>query len=175
MAATNKRTKTILQSPLRRAGSLPKENYFRADPRRSPTAKASPVINFSISGFVNYGFTDASSLPFDLRDVILLDNQSTVDLFYNPDLVSNIRETDEAYDVHGNGGDLTTYKKAYIENYGDVSFDDTRSPTFSVSKCQEKFQVTYDSAGEGAFIVHKPDGVNVYFVAHPMAYITMTQ
>jgi hypothetical protein len=74
--------------------------------------------------FVNYGFTDASSLPFDLRDVILLDNQSTVDLFYNPDLVSNIRETDEAYDVHGNGGDLTTYKKGYIENYGDVSFDD---------------------------------------------------
>jgi hypothetical protein len=75
--------------------------------------------------------------------------------------------------VHGNGGDLTTYKKAYIENYGDVSFDDNAIITFSVSKCQEKFQVTYDSAG--AFIVHKPDGVNVYFVAHPMAYITMTQ
>jgi hypothetical protein len=38
---------------------------------------------------------------------------------------------------------------------------------FSVSKNVRKFRVTYDSAGE-AFIVHKPDGVNVkHFVAHP--------
>jgi hypothetical protein len=57
---------------------------------------------------------------------------------FTPDLVSNIRETDEPMTFHGNGGDLTTYKKAYIENYGDVSFDDNAIITFSVSKMSGK-------------------------------------
>jgi hypothetical protein len=41
-------------------------------------------LNF---GFVNYGFTDASSLPFEYRDVILLDNRQRL-ISFNPDLVS---------------------------------------------------------------------------------------
>jgi hypothetical protein len=31
---------------------------------------------------------------------------------------------------------------------------------------KSKFQVTYDSEGEGAFIVHKHNGVDVHFIAH---------
>jgi hypothetical protein len=85
MAATNKRTKTILQVL---EGQKPAERRLLSPIKGGVRQRrASPVINFSISGFVNYGFTDASSLPFDLRDVILLD-KSTVDLFCNPDLVS---------------------------------------------------------------------------------------
>ena len=69
--------------------------------------------------------------------------------------------------VHGNGGDLTTNKKAHIKNYGDVWFhSDAITNILSLKNVKSKFQVTYDSEGEGTFIVHKPDGVNVHFIAH---------
>jgi hypothetical protein len=69
--------------------------------------------------------------------------------------------------VHGNGGDLTTNKKAHIKNYGDVWFHSNAiTNILSLKNAKSKFQVTYDSEGHGAFIVHKPNGVDVHFVAH---------
>jgi hypothetical protein len=69
--------------------------------------------------------------------------------------------------VHGNSGNLTTNKKAHIKNYGDVWFHpDAITNILSLKNVKSKFQVTYDSEGDGAFIVHKPDGVDVHFVAH---------
>ena len=57
--------------------------------------------------FVNFGFVIPSSF-MDLRNMILLNNQSTVDLFCNPKLVSQVWESDDSMTVHGNGGTLTT-------------------------------------------------------------------
>jgi hypothetical protein len=69
--------------------------------------------------------------------------------------------------VHGNGGDLTTNKKAHITNYGDVWFHpDAITNILSLKNVKAKFQVTYDSEGASVFIVHKPDGADVHFVAH---------
>ena len=69
--------------------------------------------------------------------------------------------------VHGNGGDLTTNQKAHIKNYGDVWFHpDAITNILSLKNVKAKFQVTYDSEGAGAFIVHKPNGVDIHFVAH---------
>jgi hypothetical protein len=51
----------------------------------------------------------------DLRNMILFDNQSTVNLFCNCKLVSHVWETDNSMTVHVNGGDLTTNMKAHIK------------------------------------------------------------
>ena len=64
--------------------------------------------------------------------------------------------------VKVNGGDLNTHKKAYVENYGEVWFDEREITNIMYLKnVKEKFRVTYDSGRDGTFTVHKPNGVNI--------------
>jgi hypothetical protein len=117
--------------------------------------------------FFNFGFCSTTSSPLNLRDMILLDNQSTVDLFCNPKLVSFITKTKQSMTVLGNGGTLTANTKAHVENYGSVWYHPQAIPNIlSLKNVSKRFRVTYDSQGKGAFIVHKPNGINVHFVAH---------
>jgi hypothetical protein len=57
--------------------------------------------------------TGNPSLPFladtslNLRDVIILDNASSVDVFCNPDLVTNISRSPNRRHLLGNGGSMT--------------------------------------------------------------------
>ena len=58
-------------------------------------------------------------------------------------------------------------KKAYVENYGEVWFDERAiTNIMSLKNVKEKFRVTYDSNRYGAFTVHKPNGVNIKFRMH---------
>jgi len=68
-------------------------------------------------GFCNANFVSAQ---LNLRDLILLDNQSTVDIFCNKRLLRDIHVTNDDMTVHGNGGALTTNKKGTLKNYGEV-------------------------------------------------------
>ena len=69
-----------------------------------------------------FGFCNANPIPrkLNLRDLILLDNWSTVDIFCNKRLLKDIHVSDEDVTVHGNGGALTTNKKGTLKNYGEV-------------------------------------------------------
>ena len=56
---------------------------------------------------------------FNLREVILLDNQSTVDLFCNRKFVHNIRLAPESLTLKSNGGELIVRHIAEVGNYAE--------------------------------------------------------
>ena len=53
----------------------------------------------------------------DLTKVILLDSQSTMDLFCNPELTSNIVPSAQSFTVQGNNGTLEVHQKSKLKGY----------------------------------------------------------
>ena len=58
----------------------------------------------------SFAFNTHISTSDDLRHLLLLDNQSTCDIFCNPKLLKNIYTTSNTMSVKGNGGSITTKK-----------------------------------------------------------------
>jgi hypothetical protein len=89
---------------------------------------------------------------------ILMDNGSTLSLFGNPKMVTNIRESKTALELATNAGTRTTKKIADVPGYGTVWYDKTAiANIFGLSELKKKHRVTYDSEKEDAFIVHMND------------------
>ena len=93
-------------------------------------------------------------------DLVLLDSQSTVNLFTNPEHMRNIRPATTPINVHCNKGTLTTNAEA---DFGDtpVYFDDRGiANVLSLYRLGRKFKVTYDSTDRGGvFKVNTKQGV----------------
>ncbi len=93
-------------------------------------------------------------------DLVLLDSQSTVDLFTNPNLVRNICPAKNPIQVHCNNGSMTTTEEA---DFGDtpVYFNSGGiANVLSLYRLGQKFRVTYDSTDRGGvFQVHTAHGL----------------
>jgi hypothetical protein len=88
-----------------------------------------------------------------------LDNQSTVDVFCNGRLLENIRKVNKTMNIKCNAGVTRTSWVGDLPGYGEVWYNKAGiANILSLSKVEDKYRITYDSAQEKQFIVHKDDG-----------------
>jgi hypothetical protein len=95
---------------------------------------------------------------------ILLDNQSTVDIFSNAELLSNIRSSEEEMTIHCNAGQVTTNLIGDLRGYGTVWYSSKGiANILSLSNVREKgHEVTYDGASN-EFCVYNSNGKKTIF------------
>jgi hypothetical protein len=78
---------------------------------------------------------------------ILLDNQSTVDVFSNRSLLMNVCETNKIMNIRCNAGVTHTSMVGELNGYGTVWYNlKGIANILSLSQVEKKHQVTYDSA-----------------------------
>jgi hypothetical protein len=97
-----------------------------------------------------------SSVKIDLQEVILLDSQSTMDLFCNSALVSKTCKSTTSMRLKSNGGTMVVTRKATMPGYNmDVWFS-TRAITniIALSNLIQQYRFTYDS-DDNMFDVHR--------------------
>jgi hypothetical protein len=117
----------------------------------------------------NYGKQWASGTK---GNSILLGNGSTLSLFGNPNMVTNIRESKTTLELATNAGTKTTKQVADVPGFGTVWHDKTAiANIFGLSDLKKKHRITFDSEKDDAFIVHMDKG-NMKFKCNPKGLYT---
>ena len=91
---------------------------------------------------------------------LLLDSQATIDVISNGELLKNIHHVKTMLHIRCNTGVKTTTMLGNLSGYGLVwYFPNGIANIMSLSHVKEKFRVTYDSALDNTFYVHKPEKI----------------
>jgi hypothetical protein len=109
---------------------------------------------------------------------ILLDNQSTVDMFVNPSLLRNIRKVPNKMTITCNAGVTTTNLIGELPGYGTVWYHrDGIANILSLARVTKKHRVTFDSHNGNSFIIHKPNNTQHTFKEseHGLYYLDTSQ
>ena len=111
----------------------------------------------------------ASIGKLDLTEVILLDSQSTMDLFCNRSLIQKVHKSKSTICLHSNGGNMSVTKKASVAGYHLEVWFSSRAITniIGLSNLIKQYRVTYDSR-DLAFVVHRESAgkPNMIFKMH---------
>lgn len=94
---------------------------------------------------------------------VLLDSQSTIDVFRSKELLHNVRQSPTRMRIHSNAGTTVTDMVGDYPGYGTVWYDPKGiANILSMSQMVTKgYGVQYDSKVGNKFIVHDPEG-NLY-------------
>jgi len=95
----------------------------------------------------------------DMKEMILLDSDSTDSIMCNPEYVKNIRESSKNLTITTNGGQMETTQKCDIEWIGEVWYNPNAvTNILSLAHVASMYRVTMDTAQEKALIVHVEEG-----------------
>jgi hypothetical protein len=96
----------------------------------------------------------------DIKELILLDSDSTDTVFCKPKYVMNIRGLNYPLSISTNGGELKSYKKCDIPHIDNVRYNkNSITNIISMKDMTDKFRVMMDSKEELALLVHMPDKI----------------
>jgi hypothetical protein len=100
--------------------------------------------------------THGTKSKLELREIILLDNQSTTDLICNPSLVGKTFKSSRNLRLQSNGGTMSVTHKARMPGYHAPVWYDKKAITniLSMHNVIKQYRVTYDS-DELMFVVHR--------------------
>ena len=94
-----------------------------------------------------------------LKTWLLLNSQSAVDVISNGDLLTKIHRVETTLRIRCNAGMKTTNHKGYLSGYGWVWFYPYGiANILLLSRVKDKYRVTFDSAINNCFKVHKDNG-----------------
>jgi hypothetical protein len=98
---------------------------------------------------------------------ILLDSQSTVSVFKNPDMLRNIRKSEKTLRAITNGGYQDSSLIGDFPNLGEVWFNsESIANILSLAEVRKVCRITMDTSCESAINVHRLDGSIMKFVEH---------
>ena len=98
---------------------------------------------------------------------VLLDSQSTVSVFKNPNFLTNIRRSNSQLKVHTNGGTQILSLVGDIKNFGTVLYNpDSLANIFSLAAIRKLCCITMDTSVEAALCVHCSDGSIMKFIEY---------
>jgi hypothetical protein len=89
---------------------------------------------------------------------VLLDSQSTVSVFKNRKLLTNIYTSRSKLRVHTNGGVQVSSQKGTVKNFGDVWYNsDSLANILSMAAVRKTCRITMDTSVEAAMNVHRKE------------------
>ena len=108
--------------------------------------------------------TISSNIP---KSWVLIDTHSTVSVFNNPNMLENIRRTNEKLTLVTNEGKHETDMIGTLKNFGTVWYSPTSlANIMSMSEVRKVCRVTMDTKIEPVITVHRKDGTKMKFQEH---------
>jgi hypothetical protein len=106
---------------------------------------------------------------------ILLDSQSTISVFNNEALLSNIRSTPQVVRAFTNGGYQDSHMVGDFPNFGPVYYNKSSiANILSLADVRKVCRVTMDTAQSSSLDVHRLDGTVMRFSEHPSGLYVYT-
>ena len=128
------------------------------------TATATPAVTLTQFAYV---LAQAGAHEID-PDWILLDSQSTISVFKNASMLTNIRNSGRVLRAITNGGHQDSSLIGDFPNLGEVWYNrNSIANILSLAEVRKVCRVTMDTSDEPALVVHRVDGTTMKFAEHP--------